>query len=123
MGSAVPAGAIVEEFDDVLDLHRQAAFFDTVIELEQAAGIGGEENVRTGFLDAIDFLLEDVHGHVVMSDVVDTGAAAAPIRFGQTDEFDTGHTANQVEGLFAHALRVAEVAGFVVSHFDLAIER
>ena len=54
-----------------------------VLDLEVAAGVGGGEVGCAGAADVADFSFEKARGFFGLGDGVDTGAAAAPVGFGQ----------------------------------------
>ena len=92
----------------------EAALAETVLDLEEAAGVAGGDDRGAGGGDVVDFALEKLVGHLGLDEVVDAGAAAAPHRFGEGLYLQAGNFAEQLAGLGSDFLAVAEVAGVVV---------
>ena len=84
------------------------------LHVQQAAGIGRDHDIGRDARDRIELGAQLRIGHLGMRQVVDAGAAAAPVGIGKLDEFDAGKRAQQLARRRAHLLRVREVAGVVV---------
>ncbi len=111
-------GAIgqLEELRDVHDFDGQSGTAHAGDQLHGAADVGHGEHVRPGRGDVGDFGVEDGVGRFCLHDVVDAGAAAALIGFGELHQLQLGDGAQQVAGLGDDLLRMAQVAGIGVGH-------
>ena len=111
---ALQAVGPVKQFHRVKDLDLPAVPVYTVPDLQDAAGIAGGHHVGRSLPDVVHLAREQPVRHGGMGNVVNAGAAAAPVRFLQFDEFETGNQAQQVPWLLADALAVGEVTGVVI---------
>ena len=69
------------------DAQLHPSLFRAIDELQETTGISGGNNFRAGGLDVGEFALQQVIGHFRLNEVVNAGAAAAPVRLGRLDEF------------------------------------
>ncbi len=69
----------VQQVQYVQDLGVQPSVTDALLELEEAASVGGNNDLRPGGGDILHFLVENESGEVRMGDVVDSCAAATAI--------------------------------------------
>ena len=85
-----------------------------VDELEVAAGVGGGDDGGAGGVQVGDLAFQEATGGRGLGDVVDAGAAAAPLGFGALAQLDARQGAQDGAGLGTDLLAVAEVTGFVI---------
>lgn len=83
-------------------------------ELEQAAGICGDDGGGVGGEEMRDFSVAELLRGLGLEQVVDARGAAAERGFGDLGDFKAGDLREQLARLLMDALRVAEVAGVVV---------
>ena len=67
-------------------LNARACFLKAGAKLQDAAGIGGDNDLRAGFQDVFDLSLLQPPGHFRLGQIVTARAAAADIRLGQFDK-------------------------------------
>ena len=79
-----------------------------------AAGIRGGHGGRLAFLQVRQLAVEQFRGLLGLGDVVDAGAAAAPVGFRQVDHLQPGDGIEDGARLVDHLLAVAQVAALVV---------
>ena len=89
-------------------------------DLKVASGVGGGEDRGAGADDVADLADEELLGLLGLGDVVDAGAAAAPIGLGQLDELEPGDELQEVAGLLGDLLPVGQVTGVVVGDGEFA---
>ena len=65
----------------------EVSLFKAVDQLEHTSGVTVGDDAGACFEDVIDFSLQEFIGHHRLDDIVDTGAAAAPVAFGQLNQF------------------------------------
>ena len=83
-------------------------------ELQDAAGIGGDDDRSGGGFGVLHFFGEKLHGGVRFGDVVNSGGAAAVIGEGHFDEFDAGNGADELARGFADFLAMGQMAGILI---------
>lgn len=106
-----------EEADRLCDEHVHTCGTQTVDELQMASGIASGDRTRAGGGEMADLaLLQDSRG-LRLGDVVNAGAAAAPIRLRKFGQLDAGDSAQDFTRLPGDFLAVAEVAGLMVGDF------
>src|SRR5258708_38376459 len=79
---------LIQKLRRVHDFGLEAGPLGSGFELEQAAGVTGEHDVGLGRGDVVQLAIENLGRALGMGDVVDSGAAAAPVRFLHLDELD-----------------------------------
>ena len=89
-------------------------------DLKVAPGVGGGEDRCAGADDVPDLADEELFGLLGLGDVVDAGAAAAPIGLGEFDELEARDELQEVAGLFGDLLAVRQVTGVVVGDGEVA---
>ena len=97
------------------DFEVEAVLSSAVLDLEEAAGVGGGDGGDASGLDFGDFAIQKLAGHFGLNEVVDASAAAAPGTFGKFHEIEAGDGAEKLAWLSCNFLAVAKVAGFVIS--------
>ena len=110
-----------EIIGNVHDLRARAGFFQSGANLQHAAGIGGNDQVRAGLENVFCFSPLQTFGHFGFGQIVGAGAAAANIRLGQVNKIFPGDSFDQIARLAGDALGVGEMTGVVVG--DLATRR
>jgi len=65
---------------------RPASFFEAGTDLQDAAGIGCDDDLSPAFEDVLDFSALQPFGHGWLGQIITAGAATADISFGQLDE-------------------------------------
>jgi hypothetical protein len=96
------------------DFNFRAARGEAVANLEEAAGIAGGDDGRAGGGDVVEFSPQKLAGHFGLDEVVNSGAAAAPHRFGKRHDVEARYVGEKFAGLGGDFLAVAEVAGVVI---------
>ena len=86
-------------------------------DLKVAPGVGGGEDRCAGADDVPDLADQELFGLLGLGNVIDAGAAAAPIGFGEFDEFQAGDQLKQGYG-FLHDILDLKMAGIVVENFQ-----
>ncbi len=89
-------------------------------DLKVTSRVGGGEDRCAGSDDVPDLADEELFGLLGLSNVIDAGAAAAPIGFGEFDELKAGDQLKEVARLLGDLLAVRQVAGVVVSDGELS---
>ena len=89
-------------------------------DLKVAPGVGGGEDRCAGADDVSDLADEELFGLLGLGDVVDAGAAAAPIGLGELDELQARDQLKEVAGLLGDLLAVRQVTGVVVGDGEVA---
>src|SRR6202165_3443368 len=70
---------LIQDFHDVEHLHVAPSRAQTLLDLENAPGVRGDDGRRTGREDVIPFALEQALGHLRLGEVVDPRRSAAPV--------------------------------------------
>ena len=89
-------------------------------DLKVAPGVGGGEDRCAGADDVPDLADEEQFGLLGLGDVVDAGAAAAPVGLGELDELEPGDELQEIAWLLGDLLAVRQVAGVVVGDGEIA---
>ena len=89
-------------------------------DLKVAPGVGGGEDRCAGADDVPDLPDEELFGLLRLGDVVDAGAAAAPVGLGELDELEPGDEFEDVARLLGDLLPVGQVTGVVVGDGEVA---
>ena len=97
----------------MLDAHAESAQNRSRPDLQDAAGVGRGDHVRSRGRDAVELPLEEAARHPGLRQVVGAGAAAAHIRFFELDEMDARDGGEQLPDLSTHPLPVREVTRVV----------
>lgn len=95
----------------------EVSLFKAVDQLEHTSGVTVGDDAGACFEDVIDFSLQEFIGHHRLDDIVDTGAAAAPVAFGQLNQFQVRNGVEDGAWLAGDLLAVGQVAAFMVGHF------
>ena len=103
----------VEDLDGVHDGQRASDLRERGLELEEAAGIAGDDDVRMEIDDEAGFAFAELSGGFRLNEIVNSSGAAADGAFGNFEEFDAGNGGEQLAGLGANALSVLQMAGIV----------
>jgi hypothetical protein len=84
-------------------------------DLEQAADVSGEHGLSIRFENIFCFALPEALGHFRFGEVVAAGGAAANLRFVQGNQFQARDHFQQLPGLLADLLAVAQMTGIMIS--------
>ena len=79
-----------QEGDRVSHAEFYASQLCAIDQLQKAAGIAGRDDRGAGALDVLELALQELVGHPRLDEIVDAGAAAAPVALGQFDEPEAG---------------------------------
>src|SRR5262245_5267174 len=90
-----PSVCLVEVLNDVQRLDRRALGREPLGDLDDAAGVGGDDRVGPGGAHVGDLSLLQARGHVRLGEVVGAGGATAPVRFLQLDDPQSGDLGEQ----------------------------
>jgi hypothetical protein len=104
----------IEQLDRVVDGELLAELAGVGGDLEDAAGVGGDDGAGAGREQALGLAAAELGGRLGLEQVVDAGRAAADLPALGLAELEAGDLAEQVPRLLADRLRVGEVAGVVV---------
>ena len=88
--------------------------------MKVAPGVRGGEDGCTGADDVPDLTDEELFRLLGLGDVIDAGAPAAPVGFGELDEFEARDELQEVARLLGDLLAMRQVAGVVVSDAEVA---
>ncbi len=99
----------VEHLHGVEDPNVQALLFQTLFDLERAARIRADDHLGPRLFNSIDLPVQELLSHIRFKKIVDPGAAAAEIRFGQLDELNPGDGLEDLSGLQPNLLPVGKV--------------
>jgi len=97
----------------VQDFGCETSLLQVCLQLQRAAGISGNDNVRFYVQQAIQFASAESIGHFGLSEVVGTGGAAAEFGFRDVLQCDSGNHLQQIARLLANFLSVLQVAGIL----------
>ena len=89
-------------------------FLEAGTDLQEAAGIGGDNERGSGLQYVFDFALSQALGHGRFRQIVTAGASTTDVGFGQFDKLGSGDSADQGPRFLGDALRMGEVAGIVI---------
>src|SRR6267143_568063 len=98
------------------DADVRSSLAQAALDLHEAAGIRGDDRIRTRPDDVRDLSLEDRTREIRLRDVVRAGAAAAPIRFVERDDVESRDRREQGAWLRADLLTVQKVTRIVPGH-------
>ncbi len=88
--------------------------FGAGAQLQETAGIGGDDGCRVRGFCVFHFSLQQIERGFRLRHVVDARGTAADIRVGQFHKFDAGDGAEQLARGFANFLAVEQVAGVLI---------
>ena len=111
-----PAVRAVENLDQVQHGQIEAAVAKPGLDLQNAAGVGGDHRLRPRGFDVAHLAPQQAIGHLRLREVVDAGRAAAPVGLRQVDHAQPGHLSQQRARLPANLLAVHDVTGIVIRH-------
>ena len=98
--------------------------FGAGAELQDAAGIGGDDDRSGGGFGVLHLFGEELHGGGRFGDVVNSRGAAAVIGEGHFHEFDAGNGANEFARRFADFLAMRKMTGILIRDAELGfVER
>ncbi len=95
---------------------REPAPAQRTHQLQQAAGIGGDDGSGLGREQVFYLAVAQLVGRLRMEQVVDAGGAAAERGLFDLRDFESGNRSQQPPRLSVDGLRVAQVASVVVGH-------
>ena len=110
-----------QEIGDVKHLHARASMLKTGAKLQDAAGIGGDDDLRAGFQDVFDLAPLQPPGHLRFGQIVTARAAATDIRLGHFDKICSRDGFDQEAWLLGDPLRMRQVTGIMISHFERVV--
>lgn len=94
---------------------RRVCFAQAVYDLEVATGIGGGNDDGLRSAEVADLSLLEPGGGCRLCNVIDSGAATTPRRFGALAQFVVWERAKDRAGSGRDFLSVGEMAGLVIS--------
>ena len=100
------------------DLHSQTSTPDACLQLHLAGGTSGGHVPGLGGGEIVRFAFQYFERSLVVGDKLRTGQAAAPVRFGQLDEFEAIDHLQQDAWLLPDTLPAPQVTGIMVSNPD-----
>ena len=83
-------------------------------ELQEAAGVGGNDGLGACGLSVAHFFCEEFERSFRLRDIVDSGGAAANFRVGQFHKIETRNGAQKLAWSFANFLSVEEMARILI---------
>src|SRR6266850_8482498 len=107
---------LVEDFDQVEDLDRCALGGQALGDLDDAAGIGGDDGLGARGANVGDLARLQALRHLGLGQVVRPGRAAAPISLGQRYHGEPGNLGKESSRLAADLLAVHDVTRIVIGH-------
>src|SRR5437762_225869 len=116
--SAQAGGRIVQKAHQMHHRHVRAGLAEPGCDLEDAAWVGGDDEVGARLEDRRDLLPLELLGDLGMREVVDAGAPAAALRIGDRDDRDVRDRREEGPRLATDPLSVREVAGVLVDDPD-----
>ena len=96
------------------DFHSQPVAHYALPQLQDTAGIPGDDDLWLHSSDVRHFSVQQLLGHVSMRQVVDPCTATAPIAFWNFQELQVWHLSQHMAGLLADFLPMQEMAGIVI---------
>src|SRR5262245_57848387 len=114
--SALAAVGLVQHLDDVLDLDGRARRAKPLDDLDDAAGIGGDDGLGAGLPNMRDLPPLQPLRHLRLHEVVRPGGSAAPIGLRQLDELKSRHLGKQGAWFLPNLLAMRDVTRIVVRH-------
>ncbi len=87
---------------------------EVAADLDQAADVAGEDRLCPGVEEIFRFAQAETLGHLGLGNVVAAGGAATDFAFIERDQFQAGDHFQELAGLLADLLAVAQVAGIVI---------
>src|SRR5262245_26649969 len=90
-GSALAAVCLVQHLDEVPDLNRHTRLTKPLDDLDDAAGIGGNDGLSARLPNVRDLPPLQPLRHLWLHEVVRSGGSTAPIGLRQLDELQPGH--------------------------------
>lgn len=87
-------------------------------QLEEAAGVGGDDSLGVGVEEVANFAVAELLGGLRLEEVVDAGGATAKRRLGDFSNFKLRNSGEKLTGLLVNSLSVTEVACVVISDAD-----
>src|SRR5579885_3441900 len=95
-------------------LYRQSALASAKGNLHHTTGVSGSHDLSAGIFYIAHFAFQQLPGHLLISNVVGTGAATAPIGLFQVYQLQTGDTLEQRARLALDFLTVRQMAGVMI---------
>jgi len=92
---------------------------DAGAELEEAAGVGGDDDFGFDRSDVFHFVVEQFERGFGLRDVVDACGAAADVGVWELDEFEAGDLFQEIARGVADLLSVKQVARILVSDAEI----
>ena len=112
-----------DDFRQVTDARLQAMLANAVGKMDDAGRAGRGDDVGTGCLVVGDLAIQHLPVQIVLGEGVGSGAAAAPVRFGQFDKVNSGDFFEEHPGLSYDALPPGGVARIVICDLDRGVDR
>ncbi len=92
---------------------------DSGAELEQAAGVGGDDDFGFYAGDVFHFVVEQLERCFGFCDVVNAGGAATDVGVREFDEFEAGYLFQKIARGVADLLSVKQMAGILISDAEI----
>lgn len=106
----------VEELDGVDYRHGMTDFGEGGLELEETAGIAGDDDVGLEVGDEAGFAFAELGGGFRLNEIVDARGTTADGGFGNFQKLNAGDLGKELARLHVNTLRVLQVAGIVKSY-------
>jgi len=89
-------------------------FVQTRADLEEATGVGGDDDFCPGFQNVLNLALLQTRGHFRFGQIVTAGAAATDVGFGQLDIIRARDRLDEVSGRLGNVLWMGEMTGVMI---------
>src|SRR2546426_1078574 len=106
----------VEQLDEVEHPRSRPLGGEPGLDLEDAAGVGGDDRVGAGREDVTHLPLQEARRHLGLREVVDARRPAAPIGLGELDDPEPGDLRQEPTRLPPELLAVHDVTWVVIGH-------
>lgn len=114
-------GGFEQKIGDVQDANLGAGFVEAGLNLEDAAGVAGDDDRGAGLDDVMDLAALEAFGHFRFGEIVTARAAAADFGFREFDVVGAGDGFDEITGLACDSLRMSKMTGVVVGN-QFAVE-
>src|SRR5712691_9223209 len=104
----------VQQFDDVENRDIRAVGAKAGLDLENAPGVGGHHGFRPGGHDVLHLAMQQAGRHLGLRQIVDTGRAAAPVRFLEIHDLQARDLGEERSRLSPDLLTVHDVTRIVI---------
>jgi hypothetical protein len=97
------------------DFEFQADFLRTILKLEHATRIPGNQYLNVRFTDLLHLLVQDLHRKLVLSNIINSRAAAALVGSLDLDELDSGNGLDQLSRFLPNSLAMNQMTRIVIA--------